>query len=286
MHTPHPFRHLYEISLSESLKRGLLERCSRTGESIEHVIQAALIAELDIEHHTIFQISTATALVEGVYQGCVSVGEIKKHGDFGLGTFDSLDGEGIMLDGEVWQAKGDGTLRKVSDNTLAPFWVVTSFKPDRTLFLSKISSWEGLCAQIDKERKSENILFSIHLSGVFSSIDYRVACKTNPGTDLVTATQQQAMFHLEHCEGDLIGFWSPHYAKTLNVPGYHLHFLSKDRRHAGHVLELKAESLHLELSEENHLHVALPESKAFLQADLSADPAAALAKAEMGKQSK
>ena len=42
--------------------------------------------------------STCGALVQGDYQGCVTVGELLKHGDFGLGTFDGLDGEGIMLD--------------------------------------------------------------------------------------------------------------------------------------------------------------------------------------------
>lgn len=282
---PHSFSKIYKMKISQSLEKALLERCARTGESIAHVMQAALAAELDIEHHTIFQISTSTALVEGVYQGCVSIAEIKQHGDFGLGTFDSLDGEGIMFNGEVWQAKGNGTVQKVADTNLCPFWVMTHFKPDLSLNLKHIASWGTLCEQIDLARKSENIFFSIHLSGLFKSIDYRVACKTKPGIDLVTATQQQAMFHLEDCEGDLIGFWSPHYAKTLNVPGYHLHFLSKDRQHAGHVLALKAEHLYLELSEQNHLNVALPESTAFLQADLSTDPGAALAKAEMGKHS-
>lgn len=241
--------------------------------------------ELDIEHHTVFQISTSTALVEGVYQGCVSIGEIKKHGNFGLGTFDSLDGEGIMLDGEVWQAKGDGSLNAVPDECLAPFWVMTNFKPELTQVLNTVTSWEDLCNQIDSYRKSENIFFSIHLTGIFTSIDYRVACKTKPGTDLVTATEQQAMFHLDEYEGDLIGFWSPYYAKTLNVPGYHLHFLSKDKQHGGHVLNLNAKKLSLEISEQTHLKVALPESSAFLQADLTADPADALAKAEMGKHS-
>ena len=39
-----------------------------------------------------YQVSTAGALVEGVYQGAVSVGTVREHGDFGLGTFEDLDG--------------------------------------------------------------------------------------------------------------------------------------------------------------------------------------------------
>ncbi len=78
MRRPHPFSSKCKTRLSESLRQALLERCSRTGESMDHVIQSALAEELNIEHHTIFQISTSTALVEGVYQGCVSIQDIKK----------------------------------------------------------------------------------------------------------------------------------------------------------------------------------------------------------------
>ena len=78
----------------------------------------------------------------------------------------------------------------------------------------------------------------------------------------------------------LVGFWTPTYARTINVPGYHLHFMSDDYQHAGHVLDLSARRLTLELHLESNLHLALPETPAFLAADLSHDPGAALAKAE------
>ncbi|WP_231597099.1 acetolactate decarboxylase [Synechococcus sp. CBW1004] len=87
-------------------------------------------------------------------------------------------------------------------------------------------------------------------------------------------------FDLEQVAGTLVGFWTPSYARTINVPGYHLHLLSDDHRHAGHVLELQSRELELELHRESHLQLVLPESPAFLKADLSGDPAAALAKAE------
>jgi acetolactate decarboxylase len=64
------------------------------------------------------------------------------------------------------------------------------------------------------------------------------------------------------------------------VPGYHLHLLSDDHCHAGHVLELQSRELELELHRESHLQLVLPETPSFLKADLSGDPAAALAKAE------
>ena len=83
----------------------------------------------------------------------------------------------------------------------------------------------------------------------------------------------------------MLGFWAPTYAKTFNIPGYHLHLLSADHQHGGHVLGIQAKNLSLQVMDADNLTMALPETPAFLQADLSADPSAALSKAE-GAQSK
>lgn len=124
--------HPVEVRLGEGLWRALQERCGRTGESADHVIRAALAEALDL-NQTIYQVSTCGALVQGVYQVCVRVADILRHGDFGLGTFDGLDGEGILLDGTCWQARSDGSVHRAPPEALAPFWVVTSFRGDQQL---------------------------------------------------------------------------------------------------------------------------------------------------------
>ena len=43
--------------------------------------------------HTLHQVSTTTALVEGIYQGGVQVPTLREHGDSGLGTFEGPHGE-------------------------------------------------------------------------------------------------------------------------------------------------------------------------------------------------
>ena len=88
------------------------------------------------------------------------------------------------------------------------------------------------------------------------------------------------MLFRSNLAGTLVGFWTPSYARTINVPGYHLHLISDDHHHAGHVLELQSSSLSLELHRDSNLQLVLPETPQFLKADLSGDPAAALAKAE------
>lgn len=268
------------IQVTDSLYRVLLKHCAETGDTMDHVVQTALAKALGVEHHTLYQVSTSTALVQGVYQGCVSVGDIKNHGDFGLGTFDSLDGEGLMLDGQVYQALGNGTVIQPDESAKAPFWVSTEFEADRTVSLENVQNWDDLCHQIDQHRNSQNLFTAIRIDGVFDEIHYRVACKSAPGTDLVTATSHQAEFTLNQVEGTLLGFWSPAYARTFNIPGYHLHLLSTDHQHGGHVLGIKASSLKLQVMDANNLVMALPESPQFLQADLSGDPTAALRKAE------
>lgn len=273
------------INVSESLYEALQKRALETAQTIDHVIQDSLAKALGVEHHTLYQVSTSAALVQGVYQGCVTVGKIKEHGNFGLGTYDELNGEGLMLDGHVYQALGDGSVIEPADSASAPFWVSAEFEADRNAVIESVSNWEELCAQIDLLRRSENLFTAIRIDGVFDEIHYRVACKSAPGTDLVTATSHQAEFTLKNITGTLLGFWSPTYARTFNIPGYHLHLLSGDHQHGGHVLGIQAKNLKLQVMDADNLIMALPESPGFLKADLSGDPALALSKAE-GAQKK
>ncbi len=271
------------VNLPQTLVNELQAHCERTSESMDHTIQRALAQAFSVEHHTIYQVSTSTALVQGVYQGCVTVGDVKTHGDFGLGTYDSLNGEGLMLDGQVWQALSDGSVVKPDDSATAPFWACTTFEADKTEMLSAVSSWDDLLSQLDAMRNSQNLFVAFRIDGQFDEIHYRVACKATPGEDLVAATSHQAEFTLNNCDGTLMGFWSPAYAKTLNVPGYHLHLLSRDHQRGGHVLGLKARNLKVQMMNVNNVVIALPESPDFLKADLSGDPTAALSKAEGAK---
>jgi acetolactate decarboxylase len=90
----------------------------------------------------------------------------------------------------------------------------------------------------------------------------------------------QPEFEFGDLPGGLVGFWTPEYAKTLNVSGYHLHFLSADHTRGGHVLDCSDRDLRLQIQQAGDLHIALPETENFLKADLRRDPSADLAKAE------
>jgi acetolactate decarboxylase len=80
-------------TVSPGLWALLQEQSQRTQQPVALIVSKALADYLDVAHHTLYQVSTATALVEGIYQGAVRVGTLRERGDLGLGTF------------EIWTAR-------------------------------------------------------------------------------------------------------------------------------------------------------------------------------------
>jgi acetolactate decarboxylase len=228
-------------------------------------------------------------LVEGIYQGAVRVGTLREHGDLGLGTFEDLDGEMVIVDGHFFQVRCDGSMRKVDDAVLSPFAVITRFAPESAVTLSQCPDVNHLTSRFDSLRDSDNVFFALRVDGKFDYVHTRAMCRTQEGVPLVQAAAVQPAavqpeFEFHDLKGTLVGFWTPEYAKTFNVPGYHLHFVSDDRTRGGHLLQCRGSDLRLQIQREGNYHVALPETEDFLKADLRRDPAAALAQAEGEKK--
>ena len=91
------------------------------------------------------------------------------------------------------------------------------------------------------------------------------------------------MFDLEDVRGTLAGFRFPDFARGLNVPGFHLHFLTEDRRPGGHVLDLELERGELAIDASAQFHLELPTDPISLRADLSHVRTDELDQAERGK---
>jgi acetolactate decarboxylase len=262
----------------------LAARRQRTGESMAHIVMSALASELEVEHSTLFQVSTSAALVKGVYQGAVTIGELKQHGDFGLGTFDGLDGEMLAVDGQFYQMQSSGRVTEPANNATVPFAVVTAFHPTNRLAIRDVPEISELLTQLDTARQSDNLFYAVRIDGQFEAIRIRIACKTAGGVSLVEAAAHQAEFELATISGTLVGFWSPTYARTFNVPGWHLHFIDETRTKGGHVLDCRAAELSAQLQPLDDVRIAIPETAEFLQADLSRDPSKDLDIAERGKK--
>jgi acetolactate decarboxylase len=268
------------LKLSDTMWAALESRHRDTGAPVPHIIRTALAEYLNVEHSTLFQVSTSTALVEGIYKGAITVGHLRDHGDFGLGTFEGLDGEMVAFDGHFYQVRSDGTVREAADSDSSPFAAVTHFKADKAVELDDCSDLAALQACIDRLRDSSNVFYAIRVDGSFPFVHTRAMCKSAEGTPLVMAAAHQPEFKLHNVAGTLVGFWSPEYVKTLEVPGYHLHFLTADRSAGGHLMECSGRKLRVQVGHVSELRVALPENEEFLKADLTRDPAMDLDRAE------
>ncbi len=273
-----------KATISPGLWRALVDHAERTREPLAHVVNKALAEYLRVSHHTLYQVSTAGALVEGIYQGAVRVGTLREHGNLGLGTFENLDGEMVVVDGQFFQVRCDGSVRECTDDLLSPFAVVTQFVPETTVTLPQCPDLSHLTARFDGLRNSDNLFFALRVDGHFDYVQTRAMCRTEQGVPLVQAAAVQPEFEFRDLLGTLVGFWTPLYAKTLNVPGYHLHFLAADRKSGGHLLQCRGSNLRLQIQREGDYRVALPETEDFLKADLRRDPAADLARAEAEKR--
>src|SRR5215813_9986135 len=126
-----------EVTIPQGLWRALVDHADRTREPLAHIVSRALADYLQVSHHTLYQVSTATALVEGIYRGAIRVGTLREHGDLGLGTFEDLDGEMVIIDGHFFQVRSDGSVRECGDDVLSPFAVITPFAPDAAVTLAQ-----------------------------------------------------------------------------------------------------------------------------------------------------
>jgi acetolactate decarboxylase len=269
--------------ISESLMRAIVARSQRTGEPLAHVVMMALADALEVEHSTLFQVSTPAALVKGVYDGVVTAGELKQHGDFGLGTFDGLDGEMVALDGHFYRVRGSGEVTEVGDDARLPFAVVTTFHSQRETILESVESFGALTAQLDTMRRTENLFCAVRVDGQFTRIQCRAVCKASPSESLVAATSHQTEFTLTNIVGTLVGFWAPSYSRSINIAGWHLHFMTVDHTGGGHLLDCEGTRLRIQIQDLDDMRIAMPETAAFLQADLSQDPSKDLEVAERAR---
>src|SRR6201989_12523 len=227
---------------------------------------------------TLYQISTSTALVEGVYSGSVSSSVLLEHGDFGLGTFEGLDGEMVILDSQIYQVTD--RVRHRTDDFLVPFASITHFRAKSSFEIDNVACLKDIELACDQQRISDNLFYALRLDGVFETIHARGVHAVPPHIRLLAAAKTQSEFHFENIEGTLVGFWSPRYSSSFSVPGYHLHFISKDRTKGGHVLDCAARNLKAGIQILSEYNIRLPENRSFVTPNLSKDPAADLAETE------
>src|SRR6266853_5623792 len=221
------------VIIPDSLVRILNNAVARRATSPDSLVTAALSQYFQSGRHRAYQISTSAALVQGVSEGAVSSRKLLGNGDFGLGTFEHLDGEMVVLDGIIYQVRGDGTLAPRQDDFQIPFAVVSRFQPDENFEVRDTCSLDDLQRACDLHRESENLFYALRVDGVFERMHTRAVKAASEGTRLLAAAKTQPEFRFKDIEGTLVCVWSPRYSSSFSIPGYHFHFISKDRTKGG-----------------------------------------------------
>jgi len=218
----------------------------------------------------VYQTSTMAALLDGIYDGEVSIGELLGHGDFGLGTFNHLDGEMVVLGGVCHHLRADGSASIAAADDHTPFAAVTWFQPEVTVPLTEPASRADVQGRIDAALATSNLIQAIRITGMFSVVTTRtVMAQTPPYPPLTEATEGQRVTEFRDVTGTLAGFRTPDYEQGISVPGYHLHFIDESRKHGGHALDFEIRQGTATIAASSELHLSLPRTPAFLTANMS-----------------
>jgi acetolactate decarboxylase len=233
------------------------------------------------EPHEVYQTSTMTSLVEGLYDGNVAYRDVMRHGDFGVGTFNALDGEMVAVDGKYFRLRNDGSVTPVAGDELTPFAAVTRFRPSIDHTEDGTVTRQQCEDIIDRLAPSGNLFYALRIDGHFRSLLTRtVSKKSKPYPRLVDAAASEQFVTLTDTVGAIVGFHSPDYAQGISVAGYHLHFLSDDHRSGGHVFDFTVDSPRIRIDAEGELHLSLQATDEFLSTQFGNDVSAEIARAE------
>jgi acetolactate decarboxylase len=189
---------------------------------------------------TVTQISTIDSLLVGNYDGSYTIGDLLKAGDFGIGTFDRLDGEMVVWEGIVYRVSHDGTVSLVPDDETTPFAAIAPFEREVEVNWTGTWDFDDLERKLDPDLPSLNLFYAVLWEGTFDMVKARsVPRQERPYRPLLEVAAEQSEFSWEGISGIMVGFRCPDYVQGINVPRYHLHFLSDCRTKGGHVLDFQ-----------------------------------------------
>lgn len=234
---------------------------------------------------TLFQASTIDALLEGYYDGFVSVADLKEKGDFGIGTVNALDGELIVVDGRFFHIKVDGNAYELFDNDTSPFAAVTSFSAEENFAVKDSLLLPELYSFIDSKLVSDNVFTAVKVKGSFKKITVRSVPKQEKPYKKLKAIVKtgQKVYEYENVTGTIVGFKSPSWVTKIGVPGYHFHFIDSEFKFGGHLLGLETDVIDVSTMTVHGFELSLPKTNVFYSLDLSEDKKEALKMVETKK---
>lgn len=211
------------------------------------------------DRDALYQLTPYNTFITGKYAGVMPYSELEKHGDFGIGTFDGLDGEMVAFNGEFYQIPSSGIPRRAEPTQTVPYATIAYFHADRTFTVSGLN-YTQLKTYLDGQLgTSGDIIYGIKVTGTFDWALTRSPQKqTEPYMNITEALKTQAVFNLSNVSATAAGFWFPSSMNGIDYAGYHIHFLTDDRTAGGHLLDCIINNATVEVDVINRYNLVLP----------------------------
>lgn len=212
----------------------------------------------------LYQYSVLSALTSGICHEGTTVNNALTHGNHGIGTARGMNGEIILVDGEVYHFPPDSHLGQVEISDIIPFVMMTHFQPTSTKHLPYLTMSSLSNSLFPFLPESQNTFISVRVDAAFPRIMFRVIPgQSTPRETLADLVRRQKVQQSSNTRGILFGFWSPSFSGGFNGAGFHLHFLSQNRSHGGHVIDFEADNVELRTAVIQKYEIELPKSDEF-----------------------
>ncbi len=226
--------------------------------------------------NVMYQVSTLQALMLGYSRAVISAGKLIENGDTGLGTFEDVNGEMIVMDGRCYRADNRGNVSEVDPETGVPFAAVAKLYGNQCFPIENIPDMKSIQAKLTMKIEEVFGLNSMHIvriDGIFEKVDARSEAPYRshhiPLKQILSQTQEAFVF--ENIRGSLVGVYFPDYMDGINMPGWHLHFLSEDRTKGGHVFDVSIREGMARVDKIGNMFMNLPKEAAFDTYSLTED---------------
>ncbi|KAL1582938.1 hypothetical protein WHR41_08185 [Cladosporium halotolerans] len=227
-----------------------------------------------MEPNHIYQFSLLNALMDGVSETGITASKLSSKGNQGLGTFARMNGELLFLDGKIYQLQAEGNVREVNPDEQIPFAVSTQFEAQHTVSVA-LPRKETIDEALDAfNARAKNLFMTYRIHGRFEYLKCRtVRGQSYKGEPLSELGKKQSVEEYRDVEGTIIGIRTPTNWQGFGVAGEHLHFVNDERSAGGHVLEVKAEEVSMQMAVASNVHIELPTTEDFNEAKLVTDDA-------------
>lgn len=252
----------------------ILFACQNTNRPEDTALKTSALANdgSDIKEKSdkIYQYSIWRAFINLIYDGEITINELKQHGNIGLGSYSTLSGELVMVDGKPYKIPESGNVEIASDDETLAFTTATYFDNDTSFNLSGKLNPEELESKLDETLPSQNEFYAFKIHGTFETIKLGGIAKQEKPYEkgLDELIPERPTYEATDIAGTIVGFYEPEFVGDLGSQGYHFHFISDNEEYGGHLMEFSTSALEVQVDKITGFTFDLPETEAYRNVEL------------------